>query len=71
MDILYTLIPLSVVLVLLIIGVLAWAVQAGQFDHLDGEAQRVVDDDDAVACGALRPDAPRPEAPRRDSPHGP
>ena len=31
MDILYTLIPLSVVLVLAILGFLAWAVYGGQF----------------------------------------
>ena len=44
MDILYTLIPLSVVLVFLIIGVLAWAVHAGQFEDLDVEASRIIDD---------------------------
>lgn len=44
MESLYLLIPLSIVLVLAIGGVLAWAVLAGQFDDLDEEGRRVVDD---------------------------
>ena len=47
MDILYTLIPLSVVLVFLIIVVLGWAVHGGQFEDLDVEAARIIDDDTA------------------------
>ncbi len=35
MDILYLLIPLSVLLVLLVIGVFAWALHRGQFDDLE------------------------------------
>lgn len=45
MDILYTLIPLSVVLVFLVIVVLGWAVNSGQFEDLDIEAARIIDDD--------------------------
>ncbi len=46
MDILYLLIPLSLVLVLLV-GVVFWfALRSGQFDDLDGPALRVVLDDD-------------------------
>ena len=41
MDILYLLIPLSVVLVFLIMGVFAWAIQAGQFDDLEREGERI------------------------------
>ena len=37
MDILYLLIPLSAVLMLLVIGVFAWALHRGQFDDLDDE----------------------------------
>lgn len=48
MDILYLLVPLSVVLVLLIIGVFAWAVNAGQFDDLEREGGRILDGDEAV-----------------------
>jgi cbb3-type cytochrome oxidase maturation protein len=46
MDILYLLIPLSVVLVLLIAGVLWYAVRAGQFDDLKGPAFKILLDDD-------------------------
>jgi cbb3-type cytochrome oxidase maturation protein len=46
MESLYLLIPLSVILVLLIGGVLAWAVMSGQFEGLDDEGKRVLDEDD-------------------------
>ena len=42
MDILYLLVPLSVVLVLAIIGVFAWALSAGQFDDLEHEGERIL-----------------------------
>ena len=47
MDILYLLIPLSVVLAVAI-GVAFWlAVEGGQFDDLEAPALRVLADDDA------------------------
>lgn len=45
MDILFVLIPLSVVLVLLIIVVFSWAVHTGQFDDLDREGERIFEAD--------------------------
>jgi cbb3-type cytochrome oxidase maturation protein len=46
MDILYLLIPLSVVLAF-VIGAFFWrAVDSGQFDDLDSPAVRVLADDD-------------------------
>lgn len=54
MDILYTLIPLSVVLVLAILGFLAWAVYGGQFEDLDAEAERILLDDDRAAPPPVR-----------------
>ena len=57
MDILYTLIPLSVVLVFAILAALAWAVHAGQFEDLDTEAERILLDDDRPSA------APSAEAP--------
>ena len=53
MDILYLLIPLSVVLVFAIGAVFWWAVASGQFEDLEGPAHRVVTDDDAPARGAV------------------
>lgn len=46
MDILYLLVPLSVVLVLLIIALLAWSVFNGQFDDLEQQGERILQDDD-------------------------
>lgn len=48
MEILYLLIPLSVVLVFLIGVVLWWSVRAGQFDDLEGPGYRVLMDDDSA-----------------------
>lgn len=45
MDILYLLIPLSVGLVLLIVGALWWAVYRGQFESVEQEGQRILRDD--------------------------
>ena len=45
MEILYLLVPLSVVLVLLILGGLWWAIERGQLEDLDGEAERILKDD--------------------------
>jgi cbb3-type cytochrome oxidase maturation protein len=46
MDILYLLIPLSLVLVVLIGLVFMWSVKSGQFDDLEGPAHRILTDDD-------------------------
>ncbi|MBP6598639.1 MAG: cbb3-type cytochrome oxidase assembly protein CcoS [Giesbergeria sp.] len=44
MDILYLLIPLSVVLVLFIIVGLWWAVDGGQFENVEQEGERILRD---------------------------
>jgi cbb3-type cytochrome oxidase maturation protein len=45
MDILYLLIPLSVVLVLLILLGIWCAIHSGQFDRMEGEAERILRQD--------------------------
>ncbi|MEI7740121.1 MAG: cbb3-type cytochrome oxidase assembly protein CcoS [Betaproteobacteria bacterium] len=45
MDILYLLIPLSVVLVLLILLALWWAIYSNQFDDLEQESERILKND--------------------------
>ena len=45
MDILYLLIPLSVLLVLFILGGLWWAIHRGQFDSVEQEGERILRDD--------------------------
>jgi cbb3-type cytochrome oxidase maturation protein len=44
MDILYLLIPMSSLLVLGIVGIFAWALARGQFDDLDQEGARILDE---------------------------
>jgi cbb3-type cytochrome oxidase maturation protein len=56
MEILYLLIPLSVVLVFLIGAVFWWSVRSGQFDDLEGPGFRILMDDDR----------PKPAAPPAD-----
>jgi cbb3-type cytochrome oxidase maturation protein len=45
MESLWLLIPLSAMLVLLILGVFGWAVQKGQFEDLEHEAERILMDE--------------------------
>jgi cbb3-type cytochrome oxidase maturation protein len=42
-GILYLLIPLSAVLVLLILGVFAWALHCGQFDDLEQHGEQILE----------------------------
>ncbi len=46
MDSLYLLIPLSVLIVLGIGAVLVWSVMSGQFEDIEREGGRVLDDDE-------------------------
>ncbi|MCE2659268.1 MAG: cbb3-type cytochrome oxidase assembly protein CcoS [Rubrivivax sp.] len=48
MDILYLLIPLSAVLLLGIVAVFGWAVNAGQFDDMEREGERPLQSDGPV-----------------------
>jgi cbb3-type cytochrome oxidase maturation protein len=66
MDILFLLVPLSVVLVLLIMGIFAWALNSGQFDDIEQEGQRIliadgamVDRDQAIDRGRTEQSAER------------
>jgi len=53
MDILYLLIPLSMVLVLGIVAVFGWAVHSGQFDDLEREGERLLNDEVRPSSRAL------------------
>ena len=46
MDSLYLLIPLSILLLLLGVGIYFWAVKSGQYEDLDREGERILFDDD-------------------------
>ena len=45
MDILFLLVPLSVVLVFFILGGLWWAVYGGQFEDIEQEGERILRND--------------------------
>ena len=54
MDIIYVLVPLSLILLAIAIAIFFWAVKDGQFDDMDSPAHKILfDDDDPV-----NPDAP-------------
>ena len=46
MDILYLLIPLSLVLVFVIAALFWWSLKSGQYEDLEGPGHRVLMDDD-------------------------
>ena len=44
MDILFLLIPLSMLGVFAVLAIFAWALHRGQFDDLEREGERILDD---------------------------
>ncbi len=57
MDILFLLIPLSVLLALAVMGVLAWAVWSGQFEDVEREGQRIFQDEAPQSVAKANHDA--------------
>ena len=51
MEVLYLLIPISLLLLGGIVWVLLWAVRSGQFDDLEGPAHRILLDEERVVDG--------------------
>lgn len=47
MEVLFVLIPVSLILVTLAIAIFGWAVKDGQYDDLEGPAHSILYDDDA------------------------
>ena len=62
MESLYLLLPLSVLLVLALIGLFAWALNGGQFDDLEREGWRIVQGVDAPPQAAETPVDSQPNA---------
>lgn len=46
MEVIYGLIPAMIILGLIMVGILVWAVKSGQYDDLEGDASRILMDDD-------------------------
>ncbi len=57
MEVIYGLIPGMILLGLVAVGILFWAARSGQYDDLDGDAHRILMDDDAKSDPRLLPDA--------------
>ena len=51
MDILFLLIPVSVLLALAVMAVLGWAVWAGQFEDMEVEGRRILEAEATVDAG--------------------
>ncbi len=45
MDILYLLVPVSVLLALAVLAVFAWALKSGQFEEVEEEGERILDEE--------------------------
>ena len=58
MEILYVLVPLSLVFIALAIVIFGWAVKSGQYDDLEGPAHSILfDDDDPLIPGQQKANA--------------
>lgn len=65
MDVIYSLIPGMTFFGLIFVAILVWAVKGGQYEDMEGNASRILLDDDEDAM--LRDDAPKtvkPKAPQ-------
>ena len=54
MEILYLLLPIAVIVSVVIAVFFLWTVKSGQYEDLDGEAHRVLMDDDRVEAAVSR-----------------
>ncbi len=64
MDILYLLVPLSLLFVFVIAAVFWWSLKSGQYEDLDGPGYRILMDDDraevSTECTTVDSDQVRP-----------
>lgn len=56
MDVLFLLVPISVLLALAVLAVLAWAVWSGQFEDMESEGQRIFHDAESRPLKKPHPD---------------
>jgi cbb3-type cytochrome oxidase maturation protein len=58
MDVIYSLIPGMMLFGLLFFGVLIWAVKKGQYEDMEGNASRILldDDEDMMLYQSKKPD---------------
>lgn len=60
MEVIYSLIPGMTFFGLVFVAILIWAVKKGQYEDMEGNASRILLDDDEDAL--LRDDDPKPRA---------
>ncbi len=67
MEVIYTLIPGMIIAGLVMVGVLIWAVKRGQYDDLEGDANRILldEDDPLLPKGKRRKKARQPKDDQR------
>jgi len=65
MDVIYSLIPGMTFFGLIFVAILVWAVKAGQYEDMEGNASRILLDDDEDAL--LRDDKPNVGKPKNTS----
>lgn len=65
-EVIYILIPLSLVLVAVVIGFVIWAVNSGQFEDLERPGYRILDDDDGVHTHRKRTSTATGQGPGQD-----
>ena len=61
MEILYLLIPMSLVLVFIIGGIFWWSLRHGQFEDLEGPGYRILMDDDSTTLPQAQPECVQSE----------
>ncbi len=55
MDVIYSLIPGMIFFGLVFVGVLIWAIKRGQYEDLEGDATRILMDEDQEENNNLEP----------------
>jgi cbb3-type cytochrome oxidase maturation protein len=58
MEVIYGLIPGMIALGLVAVGVFFWAAKSGQFEDLEGEASRILMDEETVGNRSHQPGRP-------------
>lgn len=56
MEMLYLLVPVALITLVVVIKILFWAINSGQYDDLETEAQRILFDEDHPVEGHLEQD---------------
>jgi len=62
MDVIYSLIPGMTIFGLVFVGILIWAVKKGQYEDMEGNASRILLDDDEDAMLISEPRAKKESA---------